>query len=144
MPLYYLKIYFLIKNVIKLIEKFPLTLFEFFGIFHFFRKYVSTRSEIIFFKFIFKNNNTLTANYNITFHVRDEMDNLVFEGSTAFSNKTMDKTSHGIYKATCDIPKNLLNEGKYRIGRLFFIKDFVDVLSMWLVEYLCHVLKRKN
>lgn len=80
------------------------------------------------FEFIFKNNNTLTANYNITFHVRDEMDNLVFEGSTAFSNKIIDKTTHGIYKATCDIPKNLLNEGKYRIGRLFFIKDFVDVL----------------
>lgn len=80
------------------------------------------------FEFVFKNYNDLNAEFDITFHIRDEMDNLVFEGSTAFSNKKIVKTTLGVYKATCKVPEKILNEGKYRIGRLFFIKNKVEVL----------------
>ena len=77
------------------------------------------------FEFLFKNDMNYKAQYDITFHLRDEMDNLVFEGSTAFFEKKITKTGSGYYRAYCQIPAKLLNEGNYRIGRLFFIKDGV-------------------
>lgn len=80
------------------------------------------------FEFIFKNDMDYNAQYDITFHLRDEMDNLVFEGSTAFFEKKITKTGSGYYRAYCQIPAKLLNEGNYRIGRLFFIKDGVTIL----------------
>ena len=83
------------------------------------------------------------AEYNITFLVKDEMSNFLFEGSTAQSVRFMPKTGKGIYHARATIPANLMNEGVYDIWRLFFVKDRVT-LQACFENTLAFELKRKK
>lgn len=79
------------------------------------------------FEFIFENLNTFEAQFDVTFHLMDEMDNIVFEGSTYFYS-TRKKSTSGIYNLKCTIPPYLINEGTYKISRIFFVKDGVSIL----------------
>ena len=81
------------------------------------------------------------ATYDVTIHLIDEMNNLVFVGSSAFSDINNISSKHGVYKAKCTIPNNLLNVGTYTISRLIYLKnrgdcvyDFKNVLSFEITE----------
>lgn len=65
---------------------------------------------------------------DLTFHLRDELGNHVFTGSTAF-----DSATKGNFKntATCRIPPNLMNTGLYNIQYLFLVKDLGNVLTRY-------------
>ena len=94
-------------------------------------------------EFIFKSEETHPATYDVTFSVRDEMNNLLFQGSTNFSARIIEKTSSGIYKAYATIPAGILNEGTYRISRVFFVKDSVT-LQFYYDDAIGFELKRKE
>ncbi|MEP7146788.1 MAG: ABC transporter ATP-binding protein, partial [bacterium] len=64
---------------------------------------------------------------NITFHLNDEYENLIFVGSTAMTNREY-KTGKGFVKANCRIPENLLNSGKYTISKFFIVEGISKVL----------------
>ena len=83
------------------------------------------------------------AEYNITFLVKDEMSNFLFEGSTAYSVRIVPKTGKGIYRAKATIPAKLMNEGVYDIWRIFFVKDHVT-LQACFEHTLAFELKRKQ
>ena len=83
------------------------------------------------------------AEYNITFLVRDEMSNFLFEGSTARSPRFEPKTGQGYYHAHATIPANLMNEGTYEIWRIFFVKDRVTLMACF-EHTLSFELKRKQ
>lgn len=88
-----------------------------------------TESNILYagdaleFEFVFENTTDIEAQFDITYHIRDELDNLVFEGSTYYSKRKTKYTGNGFYRARCRVPADLMNEGNYRVGRIFFIKD---------------------
>ena len=98
--------------------------------------------DAIHLEFEFESEEKHPAEYNITFLVKDEMNNFLFEASTAYGNRHVEKTSSGTYKATATIPANLLNEGSYRIWRIFFVKDKVT-LQFYYDDALSFDLKRK-
>ncbi len=58
---------------------------------------------------------------DITIHLQDERNNLVFVTSTI--NKEFDDLLPGRYISTCNIPGNLLNQGTYTVTRMLFVKD---------------------
>lgn len=87
--------------------------------------------------------NDYLAEYNITFLVRDEMSNFLFEGSTSNAPRCVEKTGKGFYHAAATIPANLLNEGTYEIWRIFFVKDKVTLLACF-EHTLSFELKRKQ
>jgi len=93
--------------------------------------------------FEFESEETHPAEYNVTFLLKDEMDNFLFEASTAFSSRFVEKTDKGIYRAHARIPSNLLNEGTYRVWRIFFVKDRVT-LQFYYDDALSFELKRKE
>lgn len=94
-------------------------------------------------EFEFESEDTHPAEYNVTFLVKDEMNNFLFEGSTSFSPRFVEKTGAGLYKAKAIIPSNLMNEGSYRIWRIFFVKDRVT-LQFYYDDALSFELKRKE
>ena len=83
------------------------------------------------------------AEYNITFLVRDEMSNFLFEGSTARAPRFEHKTGKGLYHAKATIPANLMNEGSYDIWRIFFVKDRVTLMACF-EHTLSFELKRRQ
>lgn len=78
-------------------------------------------------KFVFNKNDNEIYQSDITFHLTDEHNNLVFVGSTGKSNTSV-KQNNGIMSAKCYIPDYLMNEGIYTIHRLLFVKDLGTVL----------------
>jgi len=66
-------------------------------------------------------------NINITFHLNDEYDNLVFIGSTALTDIDY-KARKGYVNAFCRVPENLLNTGKFTISKFLILKDISKVL----------------
>ena len=94
-------------------------------------------------EFIFESEETHAAQYDITFLVKDEMNNFLFQGSTNYSNRLIKSTSSGIYKAYATIPANLMNEGSYKIWRIFFVKDSVT-LQFYFDDAISFNLKRKE
>lgn len=83
----------------------------------------------VVFEFLYYKETEEQYQSDITFHLVDEMDNLVFVGSTAYVMDTDERyTGKGYYKATVKIPENLLNEGNYRISRLLFVKNRGSIL----------------
>ncbi len=66
-------------------------------------------------------------NINITFHLTDEYESLVFVGSTALTNREF-ILSKGYVKAICQIPENLLNTGKFSISKFLIVKGISEVL----------------
>ena len=99
--------------------------------------------DAISLEFEFESEETHPAEYNVTFQVKDEMNNFLFEGSTAFAHRRVEKTSSGVYKATATIPADLMNEGNYRIWRIFFVKDKVT-LQFEYEDALSFELKRRE
>ncbi|MEN9919881.1 MAG: hypothetical protein RL662_2317 [Bacteroidota bacterium] len=83
-----------------------------------------SKEDPITLEFLFYKETEEEYQSDITFHLIDEMDNLVFVGSTAFTQDTDERYSgKGHYRTTVTIPENLLNEGSYKISRLLFVKN---------------------
>lgn len=79
--------------------------------------------EIVF-EFLFYRETNDQYQCDITFHLVDEFDNLIFTNSTGSIEDTDTRfTGKGHYKIQACIPKDLLNEGSYRISRLLFVKN---------------------
>jgi lipopolysaccharide transport system ATP-binding protein len=79
------------------------------------------------FEFVFYMMLENEANVNITFHLNDEYENLVFIGSTALTNIPY-KSGKGYLKAVCKIPSDLLNAGTYTVTKLFILRDISDLI----------------
>ncbi|MEZ5039029.1 MAG: ABC transporter ATP-binding protein [Saprospiraceae bacterium] len=79
-------------------------------------------------EFIFQNLNPGQNNLDVTFHLLDEMGNLVFVGSTGFQNKEPKRYAPGKIKFICRIPSGLMNEGVYNIYRFLVVQDRGTVL----------------
>jgi len=84
--------------------------------------------DAVEFEFEFELKDGRAARHDVTFHLVDEMENLVFVGSTVYSDLQLPKSGKGIYRANCRIPKDLLIEGTYRISRLLFLKDMGTIV----------------
>lgn len=61
------------------------------------------------------------ARYDITFHLYDEMSNLVFMGTT--TSEEITQQTNGRFKARVRIPEHIFHEGTYTIGRLLFVRN---------------------
>ena len=94
-------------------------------------------------EFIFNSEEKHTATYDVTFLIKDEMNNFLFQASTHFSQRIQEKTSSGVYKAYATIPSDILNEGTYYIWRIFFVKDGVT-LQFYYDDAIGFELKRKE
>ena len=99
--------------------------------------------DVIDLEFIFKSEEKHPATYDVTFSLRDEMNNLLFQGSTHFSSRIVESTSSGIYRACASIPADFMNEGTYRISRVFFVKDGVT-LQFYYDDAIGFELKRRE
>ncbi|CAN5442948.1 ABC transporter ATP-binding protein [soil metagenome] len=62
------------------------------------------------------------AHIAVTFHLVDEMANLVFVGSS-INEQADHKLGKGYFNAECIIPADLMLEGNYNISRLLLIKN---------------------
>ena len=99
--------------------------------------------DAIYLEFEIESEDNHFSEYNITFLVKDEMNNFLFEGSSEDSRKEEIKTGAGTYYAKAIIPANLLNEGTYRIWRIFFVKDKVT-LQFYYDDAISFELKRRE
>jgi len=63
---------------------------------------------------------------DVTFHLLDEIGNLVFVGST--SSDMLNYFNQGYIKAICKVPPHLLNEGTYTIYRLLMVQNRGTIL----------------
>ena len=79
------------------------------------------------FEFIFHLNLDGEHNINVTFHLNDEYENLVFIGSTALTNIPYNAGS-GFLKTICRVPADLLNAGTYSVTRLYILKGMSDLI----------------
>lgn len=64
---------------------------------------------------------------NVTFHLTDEYENLVFIGSTVLTNLSY-KAGKGYFRTICHVPSDLLNGGTYTVSKLFVLKGFSDLI----------------
>ena len=78
--------------------------------------------EVVFQKF-----SDLFYQVDLTFHLIDELGNLVFVGSTAL-DLVPNVRGAGLERIICRVPKNLMHEGIYTIRRLIILKDGGTVL----------------
>lgn len=88
-----------------------------------------TGDEVIF-EFLYYKETDIEYQCDVTIHLSDEYDNLVFVSSTASIEDTDSRyTGKGYYKAKVTISENLLNEGSYKISRLLFVRNrgFIDL-----------------
>lgn len=83
-------------------------------------------SHRVRFEFIFEYKRSDAPLIDVTFHLFDEMNSLLFVGSSGYDLNV--RASQREMKFVCEIPGDLLLEGNYRIGRLLFIKDKGHVL----------------
>lgn len=79
------------------------------------------------FDFVFYNLIDDEFNVNIIFHLIDEYDNLIFVGSSTLTNYQY-RISKGYFRAHCEVPENLLNEGKFVVSKLFVVRGNDEVL----------------
>jgi len=63
---------------------------------------------------------------DIIFQLKDELDNLVFVGSSLDDN--LSKIKKGYFKWNCKIPPNLMNQGSYTINKFYLIKNKTTVI----------------
>lgn len=61
------------------------------------------------------------ARYDITFHLYDEMSNLIFMGTTA--SEDIKSQTNGVFKAQVRIPEHIFHEGTYTVARLLFVRN---------------------
>lgn len=74
-------------------------------------------------EFIFHNLKPQKRALDLTFHLYDELGNLVFVGSTGYQNKESRQYEAGEMKFICRIPSGLMNEGHYNIHQLLVVQD---------------------
>jgi len=79
--------------------------------------------DAIEFEFAFQNFNDGVKALDLTFHLYDELGNLVFVGSTGFQSKEPKKYNLGEMKFICRIPSGLMNEGFYNVQELLIVQD---------------------
>lgn len=72
------------------------------------------------------NNDILNDVLDLTFHLKDELGQLVFVGSTARSGNCKGQFRG---KASCTVPKNLMNTGIYTISQLLVVRNRGEVLT---------------
>ena len=77
-------------------------------------------------KFKFKNYVKEKFNYDIAFHLYDQVGNFIVMSSSAKSNENF--FADGEIYGQCIIPKNLLHEGTYTIHKLHFAKNKGHIL----------------
>ncbi|MEO9570939.1 MAG: ABC transporter ATP-binding protein [Polaribacter sp.] len=65
-------------------------------------------------------------NLGITFHLRDELENLVFVGTSCYENR---KVENGLYREKVTLPANIMNEGVFTISDLFLVENIGTVSS---------------
>ncbi|MCQ2310984.1 MAG: polysaccharide ABC transporter ATP-binding protein [Paludibacteraceae bacterium] len=80
-------------------------------------------TDDIHLEFEFFNENKQEGQYDVTFFLYDEMNNEIFCTSSYGKQHIVEQTGEGMYHAHCVIPKNLLNFGTYRVGRLLFLRN---------------------
>ena len=79
-------------------------------------------------EFTFVKNSKELFDLDLTFHLVDEMGTLVFVGSTVHDQESW-RVGEGTFKATVEVPENLMNEGVYSVARLLLLKDKGSVIS---------------
>jgi lipopolysaccharide transport system ATP-binding protein len=80
---------------------------------------------------------------DITFHLYDEMNTLVFVGSSSFVEHEH-KIPNALVKFSCLIPKNLMHEGNYTINRLLFIENKGAILYEYGPTVSFEILRKTN
>lgn len=86
--------------------------------------------DSLIFEFLYYKETEEEYQCDVTIHLSDEYNNLVFVSSTASMEDTDSRyTGKGYYKVTATIPENILNEGNFRISRLLFVRNrgFIDL-----------------
>lgn len=84
---------------------------------------VFTVGEQLEIEIVFYNLKEGISALDITFHLLDEMGNVVFVGSTGQQYLQSKLFPKGEVKAICRIPKDLLHEGSYNLSRLLLVQD---------------------
>lgn len=81
--------------------------------------------------FVFWNNKEGMTALDVTFHLMDELGNLVFVGTTSYGEKESKQYPLGEVRVSCRVPADLLQEGTYNIYRLLLVQNGgVIVLEM--------------
>ncbi|MEO8665004.1 MAG: polysaccharide ABC transporter ATP-binding protein [Ignavibacteria bacterium] len=78
------------------------------------------------FEFILYNLQTTEHVLDIVFQLKDELDNLVFVGSSLDDN--YEKVKEGYIKWVCKVPANIMNQGSYSLNKFYLIKDKTTVI----------------
>lgn len=86
---------------------------------------ISTRNEILL-EFSFSCKFSSESVVDVTFHLFDEMSNLVFVGTSGYDLNIKSATNHTVFR--CSIPSNFLHHGYYKIGRLLIVRNKGQVL----------------
>jgi lipopolysaccharide transport system ATP-binding protein len=84
------------------------------------RKSLDTSDEIQF-EFCFQYKGTDSPVLDVTYHLYDELNTLVFVGSSGFDLSV--RASKKPLTFYCSIPGNLLQEGNYKLAKLLFVQD---------------------
>jgi lipopolysaccharide transport system ATP-binding protein len=81
---------------------------------------IETEHDIQFeFSFEYKDHDTPVL--DVTFHLYDELNTLVFVGTSSYELNT--RPAQKILTFTCTIPGHLLFEGNYKLARVLFVQD---------------------
>lgn len=83
-------------------------------------------SHDVKFEFTFEYRQPNAPIIDVTFHLFDEMNRLIFVGTSGYDLNV--RASQNRMTFYCEIPGDLLLEGNYKIGRLLFVKDKGHVL----------------
>ncbi|MBS1516807.1 MAG: ABC transporter ATP-binding protein [Bacteroidetes bacterium] len=78
------------------------------------------------FEFIFYNMMKEENILDVVFQIKDELDNIVFIGSSMDNNYV--KVKEGYFKWTCKIPPDIMNQGSYTVHKFYLIKNKTDVI----------------
>jgi len=81
---------------------------------------IETKHQIDF-EFCFDFKGTETPIIDVTFHLFDEMNTLLFVGTSGYELNVRPRNGSLIFR--CSIPGDLLAEGNYRLGRLLIVRD---------------------
>lgn len=74
------------------------------------------------FEFVFYNMLKDMHTLDVIFHLKDELDNLLFVGSS-HSDKLNNNLTEGYLTVICRVPKNLMLQGTYSLSRLYLVMD---------------------
>jgi lipopolysaccharide transport system ATP-binding protein len=92
---------------------------------------------IFYFDFFYTGAND--TNLDVTFHLVDEFGNLVFVGSSTFTNETL-CFNQGLIKSTCIIPSEFMHHGVFSVSKLLLVRnrgsivfEYFDVISFELI-----------